>query len=294
MGLKIVLAASVVLQLAAAVVALRLIHVTGRRAAWGLISGALALMAVRRGVSLWQLTTIGAGTEPLTSLGAELIALLISVLMLLGVIGAGAIFRRHALARKQLQESEERFHSMFDATSDSLFVHDMKGQFIDVNAAACRELGYSRAELLGRSVADIEVRQNVGEFDDVWRRLKSEGPVRFEGRHRRKDGGRIPVELTLNPFKYHGRWLVVAVARDITERRRMEAEREKLIADLQAAATNVKQLKGLLPICSVCKKIRDDEGYWKQIDAYVREHADVQFSHSICPHCAKQLFGRYS
>jgi len=75
---------------------------------------------------------------------------------------------------------------------------------------------------------------------------------------------------------------------DIVERERMEEERKKLIKKLQSALTNVKTLSGLLPICALCKKIRDDKGYWTQIEAYLHDHSDADFTHSLCPECAKK------
>lgn len=81
--------------------------------------------------------------------------------------------------------------------------------------------------------------------------------------------------------------------REITERKELEQEREKLIAQLQEALAQVKTLSGFLPICASCKKIRDDSGYWKQIESYLSAHADVTFSHGICPDCAKKLYGDF-
>jgi hypothetical protein len=66
--------------------------------------------------------------------------------------------------------------------------------------------------------------------------------------------------------------------------------KERLIFELQEALSKVKTLSGLLPICASCKKIRDDSGYWNRIEAYIGEHADVQFSHGICPDCARKLY----
>lgn len=77
---------------------------------------------------------------------------------------------------------------------------------------------------------------------------------------------------------------------DITERKRNEEEREKLIKELQNALSNIKTLSGLLPICAACKKIRDDKGYWKRIETYIREHSEADFSHGICPDCAKKMY----
>jgi PAS domain-containing protein len=77
---------------------------------------------------------------------------------------------------------------------------------------------------------------------------------------------------------------------DITERRLAALEKEKLIAELQQALADVKTLSGMLPICANCKKIRDDKGYWNQIESYISKHSDTVFSHSICPECARKLY----
>ena len=77
---------------------------------------------------------------------------------------------------------------------------------------------------------------------------------------------------------------------EIERRKKLEKEREKLIAELQQALSEIKTLRGFLPICANCKKIRDDEGYWQQIEKYIQDRSDAQFSHSICPECAKKLY----
>lgn len=76
-------------------------------------------------------------------------------------------------------------------------------------------------------------------------------------------------------------------------REQLEDKVQERTAELQAALDNVKKLSGMLPICSSCKKIRDDEGYWKQIEVYIRDHSDAQFSHGICPECAVKLYPEY-
>jgi hypothetical protein len=81
-----------------------------------------------------------------------------------------------------------------------------------------------------------------------------------------------------------------AVARDISERKKIEFEREELIAKLQTALLQVKTLSGLLPVCASCKKIRNDNGYWSEVEHYIREHTDATFSHGICPECAKRIY----
>jgi len=76
---------------------------------------------------------------------------------------------------------------------------------------------------------------------------------------------------------------------EITERKRVEKEREKLISDLQAAVAEIKTLSGIIPICAWCKKIRDDKGYWEQVEVYIRDHTEAEFSHGLCPECAAKM-----
>jgi hypothetical protein len=82
----------------------------------------------------------------------------------------------------------------------------------------------------------------------------------------------------------------IANAQLFAERKKMEAEREKLVGELQKTLSEVKTLKGIIPICASCKKIRDDQGYWKQVESYVRDHTEAEFSHGICPECRKTLY----
>lgn len=83
------------------------------------------------------------------------------------------------------------------------------------------------------------------------------------------------------------------ICRDITRQKQRDDEREMLIAELQEALASVKTLGGLLPICASCKKIRDDEGYWSQVEQYIGKHTDAKFTHGICPDCGKRALEEY-
>lgn len=83
------------------------------------------------------------------------------------------------------------------------------------------------------------------------------------------------------------------ICRDITQQKQRDNEREMLIAELQEALASVKTLGGLLPICASCKKIRDDEGYWFQVEQYIGKHTDAKFTHGICPDCSKKALEDY-
>ena len=80
----------------------------------------------------------------------------------------------------------------------------------------------------------------------------------------------------------------------IIESERFRQELEITVEQLEAKNSEVKSLTGLLPICAACKKIRDDQGYWNQIESYIAERSEVDFSHSICPVCAKKLYPQIS
>ena len=77
---------------------------------------------------------------------------------------------------------------------------------------------------------------------------------------------------------------------DITKRKQLEQEKENLILKLQDALNKIKTLRGLIPICAACKSIRDDKGYWHQVEKYVQAHSEAHFSHGICPECSKKLY----
>jgi hypothetical protein len=81
--------------------------------------------------------------------------------------------------------------------------------------------------------------------------------------------------------------------REHAELLRLMVEKEKMIVELQEATEKIKILRGFLPICSHCKKIRDDEGYWQQMEKYVSEHSEARFSHGICPNCAKEHYSEF-
>jgi len=82
------------------------------------------------------------------------------------------------------------------------------------------------------------------------------------------------------------------LAKEIDERKRAEQAKEELIEELRKALDEVKTLRGILPICSNCMKIRDDKGYWTQLEEYIGQHSEADFSHGICPDCLEKLYGQ--
>jgi PAS domain-containing protein len=109
----------------------------------------------------------------------------------------------------------------------------------------------------------------------------------------RPDGKDNVIEYTAVPIKIQGKIITIGIDRDITERKRIEEEREQLIKKLQAALSDVKTLSGLVPICANCKQIRDDKGFWMQVESYIQERSQARFSHGICPDCMRKLYPNF-
>ncbi len=106
----------------------------------------------------------------------------------------------------------------------------------------------------------------------------------------RSDGTVVDVEVAAAPISHPGQAAGLAVIRDITARKQTEEKKEQLLVELQNALAEVKKLSGFLPICASCKKIRDDKGYWQQIERYISNRSEALFSLSICPDCAWKLY----
>jgi len=116
-------------------------------------------------------------------------------------------------------------------------------------------------------------------------------PVTIVHEHYRADGLRRLYEITATPLwsqdgTFQG---IVESMRDITEHRRVEQERESLITELQKSLSEIKVLKGLIPICAWCKKVRNDKGYWEKVEKYIEKHSDARFTHGICNECLQKI-----
>jgi len=193
-----------------------------------------------------------------------------------------------------LRKSEERYRTILDNIEEGYFEVDIPGNFTFFNDSLCRVLGYSRDEMMGMNNRQYMDKENAQKIYQAFNQVYTTGePYRsFDWEIVRKDGTKRFVESSVSLIRDSKgeRIGFRGIVRDITERKRVEAEREKLIRELQDALAQIKKLSGLLPICASCKKIRDDQGYWNQIEAYIRDHSEAKFSHGICPECMKKLY----
>jgi len=174
----------------------------------------------------------------------------------------------------------------FGITIDMLCVLGFDGYFERLNPAWEQTLGFTRRELMARPFIEFV------HPDDRERTLKQNADVRgggqalgFENRYRCKDGSYR--WFLWNAAPNAPGQSIYSVARDITARKQAEEEREQLVRELQAALAEVKTLRSILPVCSYCSKVRDDENYWHSVESYIALHTNTRFSHGICPTCLK-------
>ncbi len=224
-------------------------------------------------------------------------------------------------------EAELRFRAIFEQAPYGIVIIDTNGKLLEFNEAAHRDLGYSREEFAKLSIPEIDAYQSPEEIGDSMREVLEKGEAEFEVRHRTKDGEirdvniitrvvnlsgsrvfqaiwhditeRKQAEETLSKYSEHLETLVrertaelskvnAQLQKDISMRKLAEQEREKLIRELQDAMAKIKTLSGLLPTCAWCRKVRDDDGYWKKVETYIEEHSDASFTHGICPECLQK------
>jgi PAS domain S-box-containing protein len=185
------------------------------------------------------------------------------------------------MAVRKVQELEERF---FAISIDLLCFLDFNGYFKRLNPAWERTLGFTVEELMSRPFIEFV------HPDDRERTLKQNKAVRgggqalgFENRYLCKDGSYR--WLLWNAAPDSDELVIYSVARDVTDQKRAQEEREQLLGELQQALAEVRSLQEILPICSYCKRIRDDAHYWQHVESYISQHTNTRFSHSICPSC---------
>ncbi len=175
----------------------------------------------------------------------------------------------------------------------SIVITDCAGNIEYVNPKFIQVTGYTLAEALGKNPRILKSGEMSPEaYVVLWQTITAGKEWSGEFHNKKKNGELYWESASISPIRdLAGRVThYVAVKEDITARKQTEAERDILIHDLQEALANVKSLSGLLPICASCKKIRDDKGYWSQVESYIQKHSDATFTHGMCPECLKKWY----
>jgi PAS domain S-box-containing protein len=182
---------------------------------------------------------------------------------------------------RTVYELEDRF---FATSIDMLCCLNFNGHFKRLNPAWERTLGFTCEELMSRPFIEFV------HPDDRERTLEQNRKVRgggkalaFENRYLCKDGSFR--WFLWNAAPDTAEQVIYSVARDVTASKQAAAEREQLVQELQSALDEVQALRGILPMCSYCRKIRDDNDYWHTVENYISTHTTTMFTHGICPNC---------
>ena len=210
-----------------------------------------------------------------------------------GAISSAQLHAQVTASQLALSRSEWRYRHMVESASDIVCTLDDEGYFTYINQPITKYTGYTEEDLLGRHFTEIVspdwknrvLRTCIIDTRAFGKECVMEFPVAT------RSSGVCWLEQTMAPMFDDGKIVgFQGIARDITARKEIESERESLITELREALSKIKTLSGLLPICASCKKVRDDNGYWNQIETYISAHSDADFSHSICPSCVKELY----
>lgn len=191
-------------------------------------------------------------------------------------------------AENKLEESEQTARALLNASTESAFLIDRKGTFLTMNEVTAKRLKRDSDEIVGKKAFDFLPPDVASKRKAmIQKAIDSKKPVREIDE---RNG--IVLDNSLFPIlDSSGEVSRIAVfATDITERKKAEKEKEKLIEELQGALKEIKTLSGLIPICAHCKKIRDDKGYWNSLESYIESHTEGQFSHGLCPHCMDEIY----
>ena len=193
------------------------------------------------------------------------------------------------------QEALQKFERFFGMNPALMAVSMLpERRFVDVNSAFLRTLGYSKDEVVGKTSGEIGLFVNTDQQKQIAATLKEYGRIQeVEMQVKTKDGAILDGLFSGELIESQGKKYFLTVMIDITERKRAENERERFVRELRQALAEVKTLRGIVPICSNCKRIRDDRGYWEQVESYVTKHTEAAFSHGICPECMKKLYPEF-
>ncbi|MDT8368718.1 MAG: PAS domain S-box protein [Longimicrobiales bacterium] len=182
---------------------------------------------------------------------------------------------------ERILDTEDRF---FTISLDMLCILEFDGSFRRLNPAWERTLGFTIEELMSKPFIEFVHPDDREKTLGQNRQVRVGGhAISFENRYLCKDGSFRWLLWNAAPDSEHQ--VIYSVARDITQLKRVMEEREALVRSLQHSLAEVRTLKGILPICSYCRRIRDDENYWQNVETYISQQTHSKFSHGICPSC---------
>ena len=195
--------------------------------------------------------------------------------------------------RERAEVMMSHLAAIVESCDDAIISKTLDGVVLSWNAAAERTYGHTALEMIGQPISRLIPRHRNEEWNTVCNKIKDgQRVVHLETVHLRKDVHIVHVSITVSPVRDGEGRIVGAsiVAHDISRRKQSEIERLQLIQELTDALAQNKTLRGLFPMCASCKRIRNDDGYWEQVESYISSRSEAEFTHGICPDCMKQLY----
>ncbi len=207
------------------------------------------------------------------------------------------------IANHRLQKERDTAQKYLDIAGVILLVLDRQGRIRLINKKGCRILETRVEDMIGLPWLETFISPDSrSEFRDIFHQMIAKTPDShsyFENYIVSAKGEKRLIAWQSIPLRDAEKGIcgVLSSGEDISERRHTEnllakqqREQKQLISDLEKALAEVKTLRGLIPICASCKKIRDDKGYWQQVEKYISERSDIQFSHDMCPDCIRKMY----
>ncbi len=193
------------------------------------------------------------------------------------------------MAAKQLKASEERYRSLVDSTDDSIYVLDQNYKYLFMNRKHLDRMDLSEDMYREHTYGDFHTQEETERFTKILDKVFLNGNSVYDEHKSMRDGKYFL--RTVSPVKDENQNIIAAtvVSKNINELKEVSEHQAELLRQLQESIENIKKLEGLLPMCAWCKKIRDDEGYWDEVEQYLEKHSDASFSHGICPACLKDV-----
>lgn len=255
-----------------------------------LVVGSVLLLRSEEAQARYRVVWVGeAGTAYDQQVGVECIDPDVSIFGL-AAPQAGSFYDEYRRVEAELHRSEGRYKNLFDHSLGLICTHDMDGIILSANPAAAFAIGYDSQATPPKSIADFLAPSVRHQFPEYLRRIRENGEdagyMLIVGRNRMK---RVWFYRNLVVHGDGSQPYVVGHAMDITDQKATEHQLQSTLSELQKALAEVRTLKGLLPICAWCKKIRTESGQWVALESYVLENSDAQFSHGVCSECVPKV-----
>ncbi|MBP9212232.1 MAG: PAS domain-containing protein [Bacteroidetes bacterium] len=195
-------------------------------------------------------------------------------------------------ARAATEEIADKYATLYDYAPVGYITLSTLGEILEINIQGSQILGMDRRQALHTRIGIFLHDDSKLLFSNFLDTLFADGKNEQIDVRLALEGD-VEKYVTVSGIDLKNRSECFVTMHDVTENRLIQRDREELVQKLQDALASIKTLRGLIPICATCKKVRGDKGYWNNVELYVMQHSDAVFSHGICPECRERDFPRH-